>query len=101
MSINRLQVGIDFSHKSANLCLLASDGQAIAMHQPFGNTQPGYLQAKQFMLDTIQAYSFDGLDVSGEATSYYWLPFFLRLANDPDLARLDLSLFLLNPRWVH
>ena len=30
-------------------------------------------------------YAFDGIDVSGEATGYLWLPFFLQLAADPEL----------------
>jgi transposase len=41
------------------------------------------------------------LDLSGEATSYYCLPFFLQLHADPDLTAHPLNLFLLNPRWVH
>jgi hypothetical protein len=32
---------------------------------------------------------------------HHWLPFFLQLVADPDLAPHDLNLFLLNPRWVH
>jgi hypothetical protein len=53
------------------------------------------------LLDAITQQGFDGVDISGEATSYYWLPFFLQLEADPDLAMRDLNLFLLNPRWVH
>jgi hypothetical protein len=52
------------------------------------------------LLDALDSYQFDGVDVSGEATGYYWLPFFLQLAADPDLEPYDLNLFLLNPRWV-
>jgi hypothetical protein len=53
------------------------------------------------LLDALDSYQFDGVDVSGEATGYYWLPFFLQLAADPDLEPYNLNLFLLNPRWVH
>lgn len=53
------------------------------------------------MLDALDSYQFDGIDVSGEATGYYWLPFFLQLAADPELEPHNLNLFLLNPRWVH
>jgi len=42
----------------------------------------------------------DGLTVSGEATGYYWLPFFEQLAADPELNEQALDLHLLNPRWV-
>jgi hypothetical protein len=97
---HRLQVGIDFSQKGADLCLLFPDGRPLELHQAFDNSRSGYSLAKQLLLDALDSYAFDGADVSGEATGYYWLPFFLRLAADPDLALHDLQLFLLNPRWV-
>jgi len=98
---NRLQTGIDFGQKSADLCLLFPDGRPLELHKAFSNSRSGYSLAKQLLLDALDSYSFDGLDISGEATGYYWLPFFLQLAADPDLAAHDLKLFLLNPRWVH
>jgi hypothetical protein len=98
---NRLQVGIDFSQKRADFCLLFPNGQPLERHQAFGNSCSGYSLAKQLLLDALDSYQFDGVDVSGEATGYYWLPFFLQLAADPDLAPYDLNLFLLNPRWVY
>jgi hypothetical protein len=98
---NRLQVGIDFSQKRADFCLLFPNGQPLERHQVFGNSCSGYSLAKQLLLDALDSYQFDGVDVSGEATSYYWLPFFLQLAADPDLEPHDLNLFLLNPRWVY
>jgi hypothetical protein len=98
---NRLQVGIDFSQKRADVCLLFPNGQPLERHQAFGNSCSGYSLAKQLLLDALDSYQFDGLDVSGEATGYYWLPFFLQLAADPELEPHDLNLFLLNPRWVH
>ena len=97
----RLQVGIDFSQKGADLCLLFPDGRPLEMHQAFSNSRSGYSMAKQLLLDALDSYSLDGVDVSGEATGYFWLPFFLQLAADPDLEPHDLKLFLLNPRWVH
>jgi hypothetical protein len=98
---NRLQVGIDFSQKGADFCLLFPDGRPLELHQAFDNSRSGYSLAKQLLLDALDSYLFDGVDVSGEATGYYWLPFFLQLAADPDLEPHDLQLFLLNPRWVH
>jgi hypothetical protein len=97
---NRLQVGIDFSQKKADFCLLFPDGQPLEPHVSFANSRPGCSLAKQLLLDTLDTYSFDGIDVSGEATGYLWLPFFLQLSADPDLALRDMDLFLLNPRWV-
>ena len=97
---NRLQVGIDFSQKGADFCLLFPDGRPLEMHQAFDNSRSGYSLAKQLLLDAFDSYLFDGVDVSGEATGYFWLLFFLQLAADPDLEPHDLNLFLLNPRWV-
>lgn len=100
MSSHRLQVGIDFSQKKADFCLLFPDGQTLESHRSFDNSVQGYSLAKALVLDALDTYSFDGLDVSGEATGYLWLPFFLQLAADPDLTAHDLQLFVLNPRWV-
>ena len=97
----RLQVGIDFSQKRADLCLLSPDGRFIEPHKGFDNSALGCSLAKQLLLQTLDQHHFDGLDVSGEATGYYWLPFFLQLAADPDLEPYDLKLYPLNPRWVH
>jgi transposase len=101
MTTNRLQVGIDFSQKKADLCLMFPGGQPLEPHRAFDNSRSGYSLAKQLLLDALDSYEFDGLDVSGEATGYYWLPFFLQLAADPELQAHNLDLFLLNPRWVY
>lgn len=97
---NRLQVGIDFSQKKADFCLLFPDGQILESHAPFANSCSGYSAAKHLLLNILDTYDFDGLDISGEATGYLWLPFFLQLSADPDLSLRDMDLFLLNPRWV-
>jgi len=97
---NRLQVGIDFSQKRADFCLLFPEGQPLESHVAFDNSYLGYSGAKQLLLDALDDNAFDGIDVSGEATGYLWLPFFLQLAADPELKLHDLRLHLLNPRWV-
>ena len=97
---NRLQVGIDFSQKTADFCLLFPDGRQLEPHVSFANSCSGYSSAKQLLLDALNTYDFDGVDISGEATGYLWLPFFLQLSTDPDLSLRDSDLFLLNPRWV-
>ena len=48
----------------------------------------------------MKARGFDGIDVAGEATSLYWLPFYIQLSEDPDLASVTLRQYLLNARWV-
>ncbi|MGD2105812.1 MAG: transposase [Anaerolineae bacterium] len=97
---NRLQAGIDFSQKKADFCLLFPDGQPLESHISFPNSTAGYASAKRLLLEALDTYDFDGIDVSGEATGYLWLPFFLQLSADPDVASHDLDLFLLNPRWI-
>ncbi len=97
---NRLQVGIDFSHKRADMCLLGSNGELLQEHVACANSGPGFQQAKALLLEAMTCDEFDGIDISGEATNYYWLPFFQQLSNDTELNRHDLDLFLLNPRWV-
>jgi hypothetical protein len=98
---NRLQAGIDFSLQRADLCLLFPDGRPLELHRAVANSPLGYQSAKQLLLEAVETYAFDGLDISGEATGYFWFPFFLQLAADPELEPLDLNLYLLNPRWVH
>ena len=73
---NRLQVGIDFSQRRADLCLLFPNGQPLESHLSFGNSCSGYSLAKQLLLDALDSYQFDGADVSGEATSYTGSPSF-------------------------
>ena len=85
----------------ADFCLLLQGDQPLLSHQALANSHLGYQKARQMLLDTLHGYAFDGLDVSGEATSFYWLPFFWHVANDAELASRDLSLFMLNPRQVH
>ena len=94
---HHLQVGVDFSQKRADFCLLFPDGRPLELHAAFANALPGYTSAKQLLLNALDTYAFDGVDLSGEATGYYWLPFFLQLAADPDLAPHNLNLFLLTP----
>jgi len=100
MKKNRLQVGIDFSMKKADFCLLHPDGEPLEQHRSFSNTTSGYSKARRFLLETIQEHDFDGVDISGEATNYYWFPFFRMLTQDHELTDEILDLYLLNPRWV-
>jgi hypothetical protein len=94
---HRLQVGIDFSQKRADCCLLFPNGQPLELHQAFGNSPSGYSLAKHLLRDAMDSYQFEGIDVSGEATGYYWLPFFLQLAADPDLEPYNSKTLLAQP----
>lgn len=97
---HRLQVGIDVSQTRLDFGLLAPDGEPVERHQPFANSLPGYQQARDLLVHSLQAGEFDGLDIAAEATSYYWLPYFIRASQDPELASYTPRLYLLNARWV-
>lgn len=101
MKNGHLQVGIDFSQKKADFCLLHPDGEPIEMHRSFSNSLSGFGDAHRFMLEAMQKHDLEGISISGEATSYYWLPFFRQLEADKELAAENLKLYLQNPRWIH
>lgn len=96
----RLTVGIDFSAQWADASLMAPDGTPLVRHQRFDNSQPGFEAFKRLLLETLSRAACSAVDLAGEATGMYWLPFFLELATDPDLRTYDAALFVLNPRWV-
>ena len=96
----RLQVGIDFGRSKADVCLLDPGGEVLVMHKSFVNSPAGYQKAKELFQKVLDSRGLEQVDISGEATGFYWLPFYLQLANDPDLKALDTQLFVLNPAWV-
>ncbi len=96
----RLQVGIDFGKSKADFALLTPAGEPLEMHRSFANTASGYAQAKAMLLEVLHAHAFQGVDIAAEATSYYWLPLYLQLAQDPELAEFQPQLLLLNAGWV-
>lgn len=101
MTKNRLEVGIDFSRKMADSCYMSSDGEVLVRHCPHANSRLGSQELIDKVCQLVEAHGFDGVDISGEATSYYWFPFFLDLFQNPTLNALDVNLHLLNPRWVY
>ena len=97
---SRLIVGVDISKTRADLALLHSDGQLLVMHQAFANSLVGFTQVKQLLLQTLASQGLSGIDVAIEATSYYWLPLYLQLAQDAQLAAYQPRQALLNAGWV-
>jgi transposase len=97
---HRLQVSVDVSKSRLDFALLAPDGEVLEKHQPYANSLVGYEKVKQLLLRVLQEQEFEGMDLAAEATSYYWLPFFIQCAKDEDLANYDPELYLLNARWV-
>lgn len=96
----RLVVGIDIGRSKADLALLHPDGQILEMHQSFANSPQGYVQARQLLLTTLIAQGLSGIDFAVEATSYYWLPLYIAISQDPLLAAYDPRQALLNAHWV-
>jgi transposase len=97
----KLYVGIDFSRNQADFAVHRADGRALLKHRSFGNHRSGYQAAKTLLLEMCQKHGTQRLAVGGEATSYYWLPMYLQLAQDAELGDVQLDLYLLNARWVH
>ncbi len=96
----RLILGIDFSRKGADLCLLRADGEELVHHRSCPNSPAGFAQAKALLLSQRPTAAEAVVEIGGEATSLYWLPFFWDLVHDPDLAVLHPNAYLLNPLWV-
>jgi len=100
MEDKTLNVGIDFSKKRADVGLFGPKGEYIKKHIAFKNSRTGYEYFKEHVLEAMEAYGLDEINVSGEATSYYWLPFFMAITNDLELNEYKVHPYLLNPRWV-
>lgn len=98
--MDRLIVGIDFSTQRADSSVMTPHGTQIGPHHRFDNSLPGCQDLKQTLLEILATHNYAGIDIAGEATGMYWLPFFLELAADPDLNAHALQLFVLNPRAV-
>lgn len=96
----RLVVGIDIGRSKVDLALLHPNGQRLEMHQGYANSASGYEQAKQLFLQTLSAQGLRGIDFAVEATSYYWLPLYIRLSQDPELTVYQPRQMLLNAGWV-
>jgi len=97
---NRLQVGIDVGKNKVDLALLAPNGKMLIKHRSFSNSSVGYGQVRELLLQVMQAQGFEGLDLAAEATSYYWLPLFWEIHQDPILAAYHPRQLLLNAAWV-
>ena len=101
MKRSRIQVGFDISKKKLDMCILEPDGQVVVRHRSFANTVTGYQEVKQTLIPFLGSDTWDGMDLGGESTGYYWLPFFMQLREDTDLTNYDLNTYLLNSRQVY
>lgn len=100
MGNQALNVGIDFSRKRADFGIFGPEGEIIDDHVAVSNSRTGYEQFKARLLEVIQAYELDKIKVTGEATSTYWMPFFMQLVKDQKLNEHGIQTYLLNPKWV-
>lgn len=97
---SHLQVGIDFGKNKVDFALLTPAGEPLEMHRSFVNSVQGYTQAKAMLLEMLGRHGYQGIDIAAEATSYYWLPLYLQLWQDQELAMYQPRLMLLNAGWV-
>lgn len=95
-----LFVGIDVSLLHLDLAVLNAAGQRLISHRVFANTLPGYWQIQTWLIELMHQHGSEQLHIAAEATSYYWLPAFYYLDQDPSLAAFHPQLHLLNARWV-
>jgi transposase len=93
-----LLVGVDIHQTTNYVCLLDAQGQAVGPRFRVANDRPGSQACAERLAQALQAGAFDGLRLAGEATNWYWLPFFEALAAAPALAPWPVELFALNPR---
>lgn len=100
MSRNPLYVGIDFSRKRVQVAVLDAEGRALGHSRSIPNTYVGYQQVKGLLQEHVQREGAGRLVIAGEATSYYWLPYFQQFACDPFWKGMELAPYLLNARWV-
>lgn len=100
MGNQALNVGIDFSRRRADFGIFGPEGEIIDDHVAVSNSRTGYEQFKARLLEVIQAYELDEIKVTGEATSTYWMPFFMQLVKDQKLNEHGIQTYLLNPKWV-
>lgn len=96
----RMVVGIDIGRSKIDVALLHANGQVLVKHQAFANSLPGYERVKQLLLQTLSTQHLSGVDLAVEATSYYWLPFYIQLSQDAELAAYQPRQALLNAGWV-
>jgi len=101
MKSSRIQVGVDISKKKLDMCILEADGEVLIRHRAFPNSLEGYQAVKQSVMAVLEETGSQGVDIGGESTGYYWLPFFLQLQQDPELTAYALKPYLLNARQVY
>lgn len=95
-----LNVGIDFSQKRADFGLFGSLGEFIHPHIAVKNSRSGYEQFRTQLMEVVKAYELDEVNITGEATSTYWLPFFTTIYKDQELNKYPVHPYLVNPRLV-
>lgn len=96
----RIKVGIDVGRSKVDFVILHPEGQRLEKNSSFNNSPEGIEQAKQLLIKTMEKHNFSGVDIAAEATGFYWLPLFIQLQQDAELARYAPRLTLLNAAWV-
>lgn len=94
----QLVVGVD-PHRKKNV-VQVMDSQGQVLDRPFGvvNNRPGTEGFIRQVVAHAQAEGVAGIQISTEATGWYWFHFFRTLSEDPLLNQWPLELYLFNPR---
>jgi transposase len=96
-----LIVGLDFSRDRIDACFLHPNGKILQNKWSCDNSPSGYQRLSSKSLELSRSCDLKDTVMGGEATGYYWLPFFLEAAKDTQLKKQgSLHLYLLNPAWV-
>jgi len=96
-----LNVGIDFSKRRADFGIFGPQGEFIDDHIAVRNSRTGYEQFRARLLEVMEMHSLEEVRITGEATSTYWLPFFMEIVKDQKLNEHVVHPYLVNPKWVH
>jgi transposase len=95
---NPLVVGVDVHRQQNVVCLLDHRGQEVGPRLRVANNRPGTETLVQQLGQVMETGEFDGIQVSAEATGWYWFHFFQMLNQHPALERWPLELYATNPR---
>jgi transposase len=97
----KVYVGLDFARRTVQVAIQDAQGHALGRSQRLDNSGRGYEQFRELLRQAAEQAGVQRLVIGGEATGYYWLPFYQQLVSDPALGEMQLEPYLMNARWVH
>jgi transposase len=95
-----LIVGVDVGLAANDICALSDSGAVLEPHRRFANTRPGSAALATWLAEQMEDGPFEQLQIGGEGTGLQWFHPFWFLQQVPELAELDITLYLVNARAV-